>query len=415
MNFYILDVFTGIAEVALSKEPERIMGNRIPQSFKGVAVAVPVTTERPRTTRRSTPWFFGRLLSELLRQSGLRKRDIDGLTVASYTLAPDNAASLAEYFELEPRFIIDLPYGGAAGVMALARAARAVQAGDAEVVACMAADTAPSGYGIYSNFSSFTRDHIYPYGAGGANSVFALITSNYMREYGARPEDFGRICIAQRANGIAHAQSMFKKPLSMDEYLNARMICDPLRLYDCVPRCCAGEAFLVMSEDRARSLKLPYATIGGVVERSNGFGGDPVMQKVGYAMDRESLYQQAGLAPEDIDFVQAYDDYPVIVMMQLEALGFCAHGEAPKLAREKRMTADGEVPLNTSGGMLSLGQAGAAGGMLGMNEALRQLTGAALGAQVADAGTGIVSCFGTVNFDRGVCSSAAILQKGRAA
>jgi acetyl-CoA acetyltransferase len=136
------------------------------------------------------------------------------------------------------------------------------------------------------------------------------------------------------------------------------------------------------------------------------------MSKVGYAVDRDSLYQQASLAPKDIDFVQAYDDYPVIVMMQLEALGFCGHGEAPRLVREKKLTADGDLPLNTSGGMLSLGQAGASGGMLGMNEALRQLTDASLGARVENAKAGIVSCFGTVNYDRGLCSSAAILERG---
>lgn len=139
------------------------------------------------------------------------------------------------------------------------------------------------------------------------------------------------------------------------------------------------------------------------------------MSHVGIAMDRDRLYNQASMSPQDMDFVQAYDDYPVIVMMQLEALGFCGHGEAPKLVREKRLTADGDLPLNTGGGMLALGQPGAAGGSLGMNEALRQLTGKSIGATVADAEAGVVSCFGTVNYDRGLCSSAAILTKGRAA
>src|SRR5690606_21418366 len=102
--------------------------------------------------------------------------------------------------------------GGASGVMAMSRAARAVQAGEAEVVACLAADIAPSGYGIYSNFSSATRDHIYPYGAGGANATFALITANYIAEHGAVPESFGAICVAQRRNGSRHQLSMFRKP-----------------------------------------------------------------------------------------------------------------------------------------------------------------------------------------------------------
>jgi acetyl-CoA acetyltransferase len=358
------------------------------------------------------PWFMGRVLSELLRGSGLSKSDITGLAVASYGLAPDNAASLSEYFRIEPTFILDIPYGGASGVIAMSRAARAIQAGDTEVVACLAADIAPSGYGIYSNFSSATLNHVYPYGAGGANATFALITANYIREHGAPPESFGEICVAQRANGVQHPLSLFHKPLTMDEYLAARTIADPLRLFDCVPRCCAGEGFLVMTEDRAHGLGLPFARIAGVIERNNGFSDAPIMSRVGIGRDRERLYGQAGMSPDDIDFVQAYDDYPVIVMMQLEALGFSREGEGHRLVREKSLTIEGDLPLNTSGGMLTLGQPGAAGGFLGMNEALRQLTRQPLGPQVPDARAGIVSCYGTVNFDRGICSNAAILTAG---
>lgn len=382
------------------------------KDYSGVVVCAPVSTVRPRTTRHTVSWFMAKVLSGLIAKSGMGRSDIDGIVVASYGLQPDNAASLAEYHGLEPAYIVDIPYGGASGVMAMSRAARAVQAGDAEVVACLAADIAPSGYGIYSNFSSATRDHIYPYGAGGANATFALITANYIAAHGAVPEAFGSICVAQRRNGSRHALTMFRKPLTMDDYLGARMIADPLRLFDCVPRCCAGEGFLVMSEDRARSLGLPFARIAGVVERNSAFAGDPVMSRVGISRDRDLLYDQAGVGPEDIDFVQAYDDYPVIVMMQLEALGFCAEGEGHRLAMERRLTVDGDLPLNTSGGMLSLGQPGAAGGFLGLNEALRQLTGEVLGDPVPDAEMGVVSCFGTVNYQRGLCTNAAILAEG---
>jgi len=384
----------------------------LPKEYSGVVVCAPVSTVRPRTTRRTVSWFLGSVLSQLVSRSGIGRYEIDGIVVASYGLAPDNAASLAEYFGLEPSFIMDIPYGGASGVMAMSRAARAIQAGDAEVVACMAADIAPSGYGIYSNFSSATRDHIYPYGAGGANATFALITANYMAERGASAESFGSICVAQRYNGARHKLSMFRKSLTMEEYLGARVISDPLRLYDCVPRCCAGEGFLVMSEDRARSLGLAFARIGGVIERNAGYASDPIMRRVGISRDRERLYSQASLGPEDMDFVQAYDDYPVIVMMQLEALGFCAEGEGHRLALEKKLTVDGDLPLNTSGGMLSLGQPGAAGGFLGLNEAIRQLTGQVLGEQVPDVRAGVVSCFGTVNYLRGLCCNAAILKEG---
>jgi acetyl-CoA acetyltransferase len=110
-----------------------------------------------------------------------------------------------------------------------------------------------------------------------------------------------------------------------------------------------------------------------------------------------------------MDFVQTYDDYPVISVMQLEDLGFCAKGEAAAFIRRHTFTWDGSFPLNTSGGQLSVGQAGAAGGSLGLVEALRQLARTAERRQVKDAKLGLVSGFGMINFDRGLGSGAAIL------
>jgi acetyl-CoA acetyltransferase len=96
-------------------------------------------------------------------------------------------------------------------------------------------------------------------------------------------------------------------------------------------------------------------------------------------------------------------------MMQLEDLGFCEKGEGPDFVRRNSFTVDGTFPVNTSGGQLSLGQAGAAGGYLGLVEIIRQLLGEPLGAAVADARIGLASGFGMINYDRGLCSGAAIL------
>ena len=125
--------------------------------------------------------------------------------------------------------------------------------------------------------------------------------------------------------------------------------------------------------------------------------------------DIGELYAQAGIRPDQLSFVQTYDDYPVIVMMQLEDLGFCAKGEAPDFVRAHDLTIAGDFPHNTSGGQLSAGQAGAAGGYLGLVEAMRQLTNTAGGTQVANARTALVSGFGMINYDRGLCTSATIL------
>jgi acetyl-CoA acetyltransferase len=381
------------------------------QPYQGVVLAVPVTVPYARYSIRGAHWWLAKAFAELLKVSALRKDDVDGLTVSSFTLAPDTAIGFIQHVGLAPRWLDHVPLGGASGVVALRRAARAVQAGDAEIVACLAGDTnhVDSFRLTLANFSQFARDAVYPYGAGGPNASFAFLTAHYMRLYGAKREDFGKLCVAQRANSLKSSHALFKKPLTLDEYLNARPIAEPLHLFDCVMPCAGAEGFLVTSEERARSLGLPFVRLLATIERHNAFSSDPVQLRAGWALDREDLYAQAGCSPQDADFVQAYDDYPVVTLMQLEDLGFCAKGDGAAFVRKRSFTWDGDFPLNTSGGQLSAGQAGAAGGFLGMVEAIRQLTRQAPQRQVRDARIGLVSGFGMVNYDRGLGSGAAIL------
>jgi acetyl-CoA acetyltransferase len=381
------------------------------QGYEGVALAVPVTVPYERYSTRGAHWFLGQAVQALVRQSGIDKARIDGLTVSSFSLAPDTAVGVTQHLGLSPRWLDHIPTGGASGVMALRRAARAVQCGDAEVVACVGADTnhVDSFRQTLGSFSNFARDASYPYGSGGPNSIFAFITANYMRSYGAQRADFGRIAVAQRANALLNPNALFKKPLSLDEYLAARPISDPIHLFDCVMPCAGAEAFLVMTAERARDLGLPHVLLRGAIERHNAYADDPIMVRGGWQMDRDDLYAQAGLRPADIGFVQTYDDYPVITMMQFEDLGFCEKGEGPAFVRAHDLTHAGDFPNNTSGGQLSCGQAGAAGGFLGMTEAIRQLTGQAGARGVAGAQAGLVAGFGMVTYDRCLCTGAVIL------
>lgn len=386
----------------------------LPQSYAGVAVTVAVTVPYQRFSSVGAAWFVGRALSALLEDSGLEKTQIDGLCLSSFSLAPDTAVSMTAHMGLSPRWLDHVPTGGASGVMCLRRAARAVQAGDADVVACVAADTnrRESFRQTVGDFSVFTKDAVFPYGAAGPNAVFAMITANYMRRFGATREDFGRICVAQRRNAMANPNALFRTPLGLDEYLNARVVAEPLHLFDCVMPCAGAEAFLVMTESRARDLGLPYCVMHGAIERHNAYAEDPVLERAGWRMDAGSLYAQADATPADVDFIQTYDDYPVVSMMQVEDLGFCDKGEAAAFLRERRLCFDGDFPHNTSGGQLSSGQAGAAGGFLGLTEAIRQLTGQAGERAVPNATLGLVGGFGMVMYDRCLCTAATLL--GRA-
>lgn len=383
------------------------------RDYQGVAVACPVTVPYARRSDKPAHWFVGSALRALLDASGLGKDAIDGLAVSSFSLGSDTTIALTEHFDMSPRWIEWLPTGGASGVMALRRAARAVQDGDANVVACIAGDTAGSARfsDLVRDFSRFSSAAVYPYGAAGPNGVFALITDNYMRRFGAERADFGRIAVAQRVNARSNSNALLgAKPLSLDDYLAAPPIAEPLHLFDCVLPCAGAEAFLVMSDERARALGLKHAHVRGAIERHNAFFEDPVAERGGWAMDRDALYAQAGLGPDAVDCLQTYDDYPVIVAMQIEDLGFCGKGEAPAFLRARDLTVEGDFPQNTCGGQLSCGQAGAAGGFLPVVEALRQVTRQPIGRQVPGARIALASGYGMVTYDRCLASGAVLLE-----
>src|SRR5580693_4976999 len=200
------------------------------KSYDGVVVCLPITIPYRRYSTNSAQWWLGRALRGLIKGAGLGIADIDGLAVSSFTVGPDTANGLTQHLGLSPRWLDHIPLGGASGVVALRRAARAVQAGDADIVACVGADTnhVDSFRKTLSTFSRFAQDAVYPYGSGGPNASFALITKNYMNRFGATREDFGKLCIAQRDNARAVPHALMKQKLTLADYLAARPIADPI-------------------------------------------------------------------------------------------------------------------------------------------------------------------------------------------
>jgi len=383
-------------------------------NYDGVALTAPFSMPYQRYSIDTAHWWIAKALRGSLDAARIKPAEVDGFSVASFTLYPDSAVGLTQHLGLCPRWLDSIPMGGASASVALRRGARAVQAGDASVVACVAGDTnhIDSFRNMLSSFSRFAMDASYPYGYGGPNANFALLTDRYMQTYGATREDFGRLCVAQRDNALRNPHALMKKPLTLDDYLHARPIADPIALFDCVMPCAGSECFLVMSIEEAERRNLPYATIGAAIERHNAHAQDAIQLRGGWTIDIDEMYEMAQCEPTDIDLLQTYDDYPVISMMQIEDLGFCNKGEAAAFVNSHDLTVSGDFPHNTSGGQLSAGQAGAAGGFIGMVEAIRQVTGAAGPTQVPEATTAMVSGFGMINYDRGVCSSASILKTG---
>lgn len=380
--------------------------------YTGVAVCAPTTVPYVRFSPEPAHWWAGRALRMLREATGLRPADIDGFCFSSFTCGPDSAVGMTQHLGLSPRWLDHIPTGGASGVMALRRAARAVQCGDADLIVCLAADAngIDSFRHALSGFSRFSQDAVYPYGFGGPNATFALITDAYMRAYGVTREDFGRLCVAQRSNAMSNPLALQRKPLTLDAYMLARPIADPVHLFDCVMPCAGAEAFIVTTPEKAEKLNLRMAQVLATIERHNAFPEDPVQLRGGWAMDIDAFWQTARIGPSEVDTLQVYDDYPVIVAMQIEDLGFCAKGSVADFIRATDFTIAGDLPLNTNGGQLSAGQAGAAGGFQNVTEGLRQILHQPLGDQVPGASIAAISGFGLVNYDRGVCTGAALLE-----
>lgn len=384
------------------------------QPYDGAVLCAPVTVPYVRFSPETAHWWAGAAMAGLAQQTGLKPADFDGFCFASFSSMPDSVVGMVQHLGLSPRWMDHIPTGGASGVMALRKAARAVQAGDAEIVACVAADTneIDSFRKTLAGFSRFSQDATYPYGFGGPNATFALITENFMQEYGVTREDFAKLCVAQRDNALSNPLALMKKPLSVEQYMNARPISDPVHLFDCVMPCAGAEAFIVTTPEKAQEMGLSTVTIRSTIERHNAFAEDPMQIRGGWAQDIDELWSAAGLGPEDMDCVQAYDDYPVITAMQLSDLGFCDKADLSGFIARNDFTISGSLPLNTNGGQLSAGQAGAAGGFQNVTEGLRQVLRCPLGDQVPDAKRTLISGFGLVNYDRGVCTAAAVLEQG---
>ncbi len=382
------------------------------RAYDGVVLTAPVTVPYQRYSNETAHWWIARALREALSLAQMKPQQLDGLSVASFSMVPDTAVGLVQHLGLSPRWLDQIVTGGASGITAFRRAARAVQAGDADVVACVAGDTnrIDSFRKMLSGFSRFAMDATYPYGAGGPNACFALLTDHYMKTYGATREDFGRLCVAQRDNALRNSDAIMKKPLTLEAYLAARMVSDPIALYDCVMPVAGAEIYLVMREDDASARGLKSARMASTIERHNAHSDDAIQMRGGWSVDMDEFYAMADCGPHDMDLVQTYDDYPVISFMQLEDLGYCDKGGAADFLRDRDLRIEGDFPHNTSGGQLSVGQAGAAGGFLGLTEAVRQVTGQAGSTQVPGAKRALVSGFGMINYDRGVCSAAGVLE-----
>jgi acetyl-CoA acetyltransferase len=356
----------------------------------------------PGTT---TAQVLARAALTALDNAGLEASQIDGLAVSSFTLAPDHAIDLAWRLGLHVRWLMQDTNGGASGVNMLQHAARAVEAGDARAVLIVAGDhfTRDAFTDLVDNYNRATQQHLAPLPFGGPNTLFAMLTQRHAAAHGLARADYGAVAVAQRAWAGGNPGAVYRDPLSLEDYLAAPMVADPLCLYDCVPVVTGADAVLVCDADLApdgvsiRALRLNF--------NHDDQEGDGL--RTGLAECADALWADAGFGPDDTDVTMVYDDYPAMALIQLADLGYGV--DAGALIRER--VAPRRLAVNTSGGQLSAGQAGAAGGLHGLVEAVRQLRGEAGDRQVQGARRALVAGYGMVCYRYGACAGAAVLER----
>ena len=375
-----------------------------------IGVGQSAYTRRP-APGQSTHTFIRDAVVAALEDAGLDARDVQGMAVASFSLAPDTAVDLAWKLGLSLRWLLQDTNGGSSAMNMLGHALRGVDAGAAEVILVVGGDaTGLAGYGkIASNYNIATRDHLAPLGHGGPNGVYALVASRQMKTYGLEKSDYGRLAIAQRGWAAKNPFAVYRAPLTMEEYLAAPMVADPLSRYDCVPVVAGAQAIVIANPDRAPRGRAPVRVRAHRASFNyDNQEGDGL--HTGISTFAADLWKAAGVAPGDIDLASIYDDYPTMVLAQLDDLGMIADHDLARFCR--RDVGERRFPLNTWGGMMSAGQPGGpAGGLNGIAEAVLQLQRRAGERQVANARLAVATGYGMTMYRYGGTAAAAILER----
>jgi len=342
------------------------------------------------------------LAADALADAGIDKREVDGIALGFVPESPMFAPSAAaEYLGIRANFAETVDLGGATACGMTWRAAAAIEVGVCETVLVLCpmvpapppdgADARKMQMPVYLGgdaWGSPQGQFEIPEGLVAATPSFAMVAQRYMDRYGLREETLAKIAVEERANAQANPKAIFfGKPITLEDVMRSPRICDPLKLLEIVMPCFGGGALVITSAERARRARHRPVFI-------SGFGEHLTHKSITYAPDlldnpirvaAERAFAMAGASREAVDLVNPYDCYTITVLVTLENAGFCGKGEGGRFVEERDLTFRGDFPTNTHGGQLGMGQAGMAGGLSHVTEAVLQLQGRAAARQLRKA------------------------------
>jgi acetyl-CoA acetyltransferase len=347
--------------------------------------------KRGRSLPRTVNELIGHAVLAALADAGLATRDIDGFAYfANGSGGPGNTFDTAYLMRClgipEVSFSAALTMGGGGSAGAIGLAATAIRAGEAEcVVTIMALQQNRARFGTAFASGAPTPDSQFLSLAGlvGPGPTMAPIARRHMHLYGTRREAFAEVALAARANALTQPGALMQTPLSLDDYHEAKMIAEPMCLFDFCLESDGAVAVITTSAERARDLRRKPVQVqacvhGGSADWANAFlwhnMPDEVYASSGHRSVARRLYQRAGMQPSDIDVALLYDHFTPMVIMQLEDYGFCAVGEGGPFVESGAIRLGGSIPVNPHGGNLSHAYVM---GLTHVVEAVEQLRGSA--------------------------------------
>ena len=316
-----------------------------------------------------------------LEDAGLDKSQVDG-----YFCAGDvpglGAASMIEYLNLRVRHVDSTECGGSAPIVHVAHAVQAIAAGRCKVaLVTMAGRPRAARSAIRLRPPDLDSPEVafeQPYRPVTQN-MYALAARRHFHEFGTTSSQLAWIKVAASHHAQHNEHAMLRQVVTVDEVLDSPLVADPLHKLDCCVISDGGGAVVVAAPEIARSLRRPLIVVRGMAEaQKNSVAGCVDLTYTATALSGPQAFADAGLGPQDIQYVSLYDSFTITVLLQLEDLGFCAKGAGgPFVSGGNLISGVGSLPFNTDGGGLCNNHPANRGGMTKMIEAVRQLRGEA--------------------------------------
>ncbi len=327
-------------------------------------------------------------ITRALDDCGLGLEDVDGL-ICACTQSRTSPLNLAEYLGISPRYIDGTIIGGSSFMFHIQHAMAALQLGLCNV-AVIAYGSTQRSIGRQNASVREINPYETPYRPFLPSTAYALAASRHMHEFGTTREQMAEVAVAARQWALKNPVAWEKNPLTVAEVIAARMVSYPFTVRDICLVTDGGGAIVLVSADRAKSLKKqPVYVLGqGQHITHANISSMPDLTVTGARESGRQAYAMAGLAAQDIDVLELYDAFTINTILFLEDLGFCRKGEGGAFVTGGRIAPGGPLPVNTNGGGLSYCHPGMYGLFL-LIEAVRQLRGECGDRQVAGAKTAI--------------------------